>query len=56
MKIYVFADVHLGLLILDAKLFYEVIWLPMNKIRYSEVDLVVFVGDLFHKSFPRIQM
>lgn len=54
MKIYVFADVHLGLLILDAKLFYEVIWLPiMNKIRYSEVDLVVFVGDLFHKSFPK---
>ena len=55
MKIVVFADVHLGLLILDAKLFYETIWLPiMNKLRYTgEIHLVVFVGDLFHKSFPK---
>lgn len=54
MIIFTFPDVHLGLLIIDPKLFYEVIWLPiMNKLRYTEkIDLVVFNGDLFHKSFP----
>lgn len=54
MKIVNFSDVHLGLIILDPKLFYEYIWLPiLNRLRRENIDLVVFSGDLFHKTFPK---